>query len=233
MEYVNFSQDLRKYFGITSCTVTYCNCDFMAMLLGLGSENILISTSCSNLNKEFVIKITFPSDFGKCEIEAEITDIKDSVIKVFDCKILSRNKSDFFIEFRNYLDDLIEQKKRKEERILCNKRNLELLRLNQTFNLVYRYRIHKAVIKDISYSGLKILCNSVLFQIRDETFNFTVSFNDPEEKYFFVRCPVVRKNIITFDSLALAEIVFKLPENVKYRKRLDDFFNLNKKYRTR
>ena len=233
MEYVNFSEDLRKYFGITSCTLTYNDNDFIAMLLGLSNENISISTTCENLNKGLVIKITFPTNSGKCEIEAEVTDIKESSIKVFDCKIISRNKNDFFIEFQNYLNNLIEQKKRKEERILCNKKNIELLRLNQTFNLIYRYRSHKAFIKDISYSGLRILCNSILFQIADELFNFTLCFNDPEEKFFFVRCPVVRKSIITFEDQALAEIVFKLPENVRFRKRLDMFFNENKKTRSR
>ena len=88
------------------------------MLLSLSDDTISISTTCNDIANGIQIKITFPSDYGKCEIEAVVCEIKDSFIQVFECKIISRNKNDFFIEFQNYLNNLIIQKKRKEERIL-------------------------------------------------------------------------------------------------------------------
>lgn len=233
MEAVNFSEDLRKHFSITSCTLTKDDHDFIAMLIALSDDTISISTTCEELESGIQIKITFPTIYGKCEIEAEVMEIKDSYIKVFDCKITSKNKNDFFIEFQNYLNNLIIQKKRKEERILCNKKNIELLRLNQTFFLTYKYRNFKAVITDISYSGIRIRANPLLLQVVNEVFNFTLQFREPEEKFFFVRCPVVRKNQIVFEDKALAEIVFKLPENIKFRKRLDSYYNEIKKGRSR
>lgn len=229
MDTVNFTEELRKHFGITSCNITKEDHDFIAMLLALSDDTISISTTCNDIVNGMQIKITFPSDYGKCEIEAVVSEIKDSFIQVFECKIISTNKNDFFIEFQNYLNNLIIQKKRKEERILCNKKNIELLRLNQTFFITYKYRNFKAVIKDISYSGVRILASPLLLQIVNEVFNFTIQFKEPEEKFFFVRCPVVRKSELIFEGHSLSEIVFKLPENIKFRKRLDTYFNDLKK----
>ncbi|MBR3600710.1 MAG: hypothetical protein IKL49_00050 [Lachnospiraceae bacterium] len=124
--------------------------------------------------------------------------------------------------------NLINQKKRKEERILCTEKNLEKLRMDNLILLTYKYRTFKALIKDISYSGIKVLTNPLLLQTKDELFSFSIKFNNPEEKFFFVSCNTVRKQLYTFDNYNMAEIVFKLGENIKYRKRLDLYFNERK-----
>ena len=91
----------------------------------------------------------------------------------------------------------------------------------------------KAVVKDISYSGIKILTSPLLLQEKGELFSFTIKFENPEEKFLFLQCPVVRKNTFEFENTLFAEIVLKLPENIKYRKRLDCYFHAAKKQRSR
>ncbi|MBR6581995.1 MAG: hypothetical protein IKK80_00115, partial [Treponema sp.] len=189
---------------------------------------ILISCSFEGFKKGTEIKIVFPSLFGKCEINAIIENITFELFYILECKINSRENTEFFIEFENYVRNLINQKKRKEERILCTEKNLEKLRMDNLILLTYKYRTFKALIKDISYSGIKVLTNPLLLQTKDELFSFSIKFNNPEEKFFFVSCNTVRKQLYTFDNYNMAEIVFKLGENIKYRKRLDLYFNERK-----
>lgn len=233
MELVTLTTEIRKYFGITSCHITKDDKDFMAMLAALSDESLTVSCSYADFEKGQVILVVFPTLFGKCEIECEIKDIKEEVFITIEGKINSTNKNDFFVEFQNYMNNIMLQKKRKEERILCNKKTLELLNLNNLIFITYKMRKYKAVIKDISYSGLRVLVNPVFLDVKDDMFNFTVFFNNPEEKFFFIKCYIVRKMCFEFEGKAAAEIVFKLSENVKYRQRLDSYFNKRNKSRVR
>lgn len=234
MELVQFTAELRKYFGITSCHIIVDNVDFMAMLMALNDDNIVINTVCGNLKEGMNITIFFPTLFDeKVELDAQVNEVKDENMIVVACTIRKKNKNQFFIEFQDYLNLILSQKKRKEMRILCTKKNLELLHLNTVFFLTFHMRQIKAVVKDISYSGIKILTNPLLLQEKGELFSFTLKFENPEEKFLFLECPIVRKNTFEFENTLFAEIVFKLPENIKYRKRLDCYFNAEKKQRSR
>ena len=229
MEYITLTSEIRKYFGITSCHICFNNNDIMVMLQEMSDEGVIFACSFDGIKNNDEILIVFPSLFGKCEIKAEVISVNIQSFFIIECKILDRNKNEFFIEFENYIKNLINQKKRKEERILCNEKNLEKLRLNGILMLNYKYRSFRGVIKDVSYSGIKVLTNIAFLQSKDELFSFSLKFLNPEEKYFFVNCPVVRKQIFTFNNYDFAEIVFKLGENINYRKRLDAFFREEKK----
>ena len=144
---------------------------------------------------------------------------------VVEAKIISTNKNDFFIEFQNLINDILYQAKRKEQRILCTKKNLALLNLINFFFFNYNGKNYKGIIKDISFSGVKILTNVELLQNNDETkFKIKISFVNPEDSFFFV-CKICRKNLFTFEGHDFAEVVFKLPNNIKFRNRLQNYFN--------
>lgn len=224
MECISLTSDLRKYFGIISCHVVINEKDIMVMLEQLSDELVVFSCTFLSLCKGMEVLIIFPSLFGRCEVNAKISSIKTDVFFVIECNIINTNKNEFFIQFQNYVINLINQKKRKEERILCNEKNLKRLRLNNIIMLTYKYRNFRAVIKDISYSGIKILTSPLFLQTKDELFSFSIRFNEPEDKFFFVNCPIVRKQTFTFENFNFAEIVFKLGENINYRKRLDSYF---------
>lgn len=227
MELVTLTPDIRKYFGMSSAHITFENKDIMIMMQQMNDETVIFSCSFCNLESGQKIKIEFPSLYGKCEIEAVISEIKKELFYIIECAVKSHNKNDFFTEFYNYMMDLINQKKRKEERIFCNKKNLERLHLMGTFNLIYKYRNFKAVIKDISYSGVKVLTNPVFLQAKDmeEKFSFNLKFIEPEEKYMFINSRIIRKQSFEFEGYSFAEIVLSLDENINFRKRLDSFFH--------
>lgn len=229
MELVTLTTEIRKYFGITSCHITKDENDFMAMILSLSDDTVVLNCSYADFNKGEIILIIFPSLFGRCEIECEIKDIKEEVFIVLEGKIKSTNKNDFFIEFRNYMNNIMLQKKRKEERILCNKKTVELLNLQNYLFITYNMKKYKAIIKDLSYSGIRVVINPVFLEVKDNFFNLSISFLAPEEKFFFIKCYIVRKMRFDFEDKTAAEIVFKLSENVKYRKRLDSYFNKRNK----
>lgn len=233
MECITLTADIRKYFGITSAHVIIGDKDIMVMMDQMSDDSIVISATFGQFEKGMEITIIFPSLFGKCEINAVIENITFELFYILECKIKGRVNNEFFIEFENHIRNLINQKKRKEERILCNEKNLEKLRLDNLIFLTYKYRTFKALIKDISYSGIKVLTNPLLLQAKDELFSFSLKFNNPEEKFVFVSSHIVRKQLFTFENYNMAEMVFKLGENIKYRKRLDLYFNERKLFAKR
>lgn len=225
MEPNTLTSEIRERFGIKSCHMTIDENDFMIMLLKLSNENIEFSCSYENLKHGQLVLIIFPSKYGNVELEVQIDNFyNNDIMFIVEGTIKNRNKNDFFIEFNNFINNLIEQKKRKEERILCNKKNLEILNMINVFTFDYRFRQYKGVIKDISYSGIRVLTNPALLQENGELFSFKVIFKNPEESFFFVKCPIIRKQLFVFEEQKFAEIVFKIGDYIRFKERIDLYF---------
>lgn len=226
MELITLTTEIREYFGLKSSHITIDNNDFIVMLKQMSDESVIFT--CSNIDVKYgqIVILVFPSKYGKCEVEVEIDNFYDNdIMFVIEGKIRSHNENEFFIAFQNFMLDLINQKKRKEQRILCTKKNLEILHLINTFDLQFKYRQFRAVIKDISYSGLKILTNPLLLQENGDLFSFKIKFKDPAESYFFIKCHVIRKNLYTFEGQDFAEMVLELNDNIKFRNRIKEYFD--------
>ena len=146
-----------------------------------------------------------------------------------ECMITGINKNDFLINFSNFIYNILDNKKRKEERILCTKKNLERLHLINYIYLVYKNREFKGIIKDISYSGIKILISPLLLQSKDDLFTFKLNFYNPSASFLFVNTKIIRNELFTFQGYDFAQIVFKLDQNIKYIERLNEYFNEREK----
>lgn len=226
MELITLTTEIRQNLGIFSAHINFDNNDYMIMIKQLSDSFVVFSCPELKLNTKCKLKLFFQSNNGVVECELEVEYFYNSeVMFVVEAKIISTNKNDFFIEFQNLINDILYQAKRKEQRILCTKKNLALLNLINFFFFNYNGKNYKGIIKDISFSGVKILTNVELLQNTDETkFKIKISFVNPEESFFFV-CKICRKNLFTFEGHDFAEVVFKLPNNIKFRNRLQNYFN--------
>ena len=229
MELITLTTEIRQNLGIFSAHITFDNNDYMVILKQLSDNFVVFSCPELNLIPKCNLKLFFQSNNGVVECELEVEYFYNSeVMFVVEAKIISNNKNDFFVEFQNLINDINFQKKRKEERILCTKKNLALLNLINYFFFNYNGKNYKGIIKDISFSGVKILTNVELLKIVDNSdFKFKLTFNNPDESFYFVT-KICRKNLFTFEGHDFAEVVFKLPQNFKFRNRLQVFFD-NKK----
>lgn len=230
MEIITLTNEIKLMFGLKSAHATIEGKDYIIMIKQLSDELIVFTIPDIEVNYGQQIQIFFPSVYGKVEITITVDCFyENDLMYVIEGNIISGINCVFFEEFCKFILELINQKKRKEERILCNKKNLEKLKLINLINFDFRYRAMRGVIKDISYSGIKVLTNTVLLQDNGSLFTFKLMFKDPEQNFLFVNSHIVRKNLYTFENQSFAEVVFSLENNIKFCKRLDEYFNLNQK----
>ncbi len=235
MDYVTLTKEVRQRFGITSAHITYKNNDYMIMMKKLSDDMVLFLSPFLDFKFNEEISLFFSSNNGVVEIKVKIDCFYDSNdVLVVEGSFICISGEVFFTDFIAFINNLIEQKKRKEERILCTQKNLMRLNLINVFMFEFKYRLFKAIIKDISYSGIKVLTNPVLLQDNGSLFNLKISFKNPNETYLFVKSKIVRKNLYIFENTNFAEIVFSIEGNIKYKKRIDKYFeDMNKKTKKR
>lgn len=222
------STELRTYFGIKSVHFTFDNKDYMVMVKKISDEQIVFVISSIDINLSDHGKIFFPSIAGDVTEEIEITDIYDEPNNNIGivASFLS-NTNDFFIILKRYFDNLILETKRKEERILCNKKNIERLKMQDFFIFQFRKKNYKAIIKDISYSGIRFLTNPEILQADNDTFTFFLKFFNPDHKFLFTNCKIIRKEEFIYLNTRFCELVLSLSENLIYKDRLNNYFNAN------
>ncbi len=228
MELITLTADIRRMFGITSAIVNYQNKDYMIMLKQMSDNYIVFTMPEIEISYGEILLVKFPSNYGTVEIKISVNCFySNGSTFVIEADFIVYNESDFFMEFEKFIRLLLEEKKRKEERILCTKRNLELLNLKNIIELEFKYKKMKAVIKDLSYSGIKLLCNEKLLEDTSLLFNFKLFFFNPNEVILFFNCPIIRKSLFVFEEQKMTELVLKLPENIKYKKRIGEFLSNN------
>lgn len=228
MDYVTLTKEIRQHFGLTSAHITYDNNDYIIMLKKLSDNMILFSCPFIGVRYEDELKLTFNSEKGFVELNIKIECFYESNdVLVIEASFICISNNEFFIDFEAFLNNLLAQKKRKEERILCTQKNLQILNLINVFTFDFKYRQFKGIIKDVSYSALRVLCNPVLLQEKGSLFTFKLKFKNPEESYLFVNAKIIRKKPYSYENCSFAEVVFEIPQNLKFNERLDLFFNQN------
>lgn len=228
MDILTLTSEIKNLLGFDSAFITVDNKDLMIQIKQLNSKLIIFTCPFYDFKYGQTIKITIKTENDNFSFDCEMDNFYESeIILVCECKTKEEIKNEFFIALEKILDDFKTQTKRKEMRILCNKRNLEILHLNNILLFDFHYKSYRGVIKDISLSGLKVLTKTELLNENGELFNFKLFFSHPEEKFIFNSSYIVRKRLFSFENHDFAEIVFKLPENVRFIKRLSSFLEEN------
>lgn len=229
MELITLTSEITDLFGLYSAHITIEGNDYIIQIKQLNDSRIIFT--CPNIEFQYgqTMQLVFQTNQGKVKETIMIDCFYDNGIMLVVEAVLKTHEHCFFNFLREFLKHLLEQKKRKEQRILCTKHNLETLNLINTFMFEFKYRALKGVIKDISFSGINVLTSPILLQENGDLFNFKLKFINPTESFLFVKCPIIRKNLYTFENKDFAEVVFKLEENLKFRNRLDNYFSLQAK----
>lgn len=228
MELLTLTSEIRQMFEIKSAYININNTDVIVMLKELSDDKVCFTCPNLEIATKQCISLFFTSKFGKVECKVSIDCFYiDGIFFNVEGTITANNNNDFFIAFMNLILDLFNQKKRKEQRILCTKKNLKILGLINIIFFTYKNNTYKGVVKDISFSGMKILTNPLLLEEENEKFCFKLSFVQPVEKYMFWNVKTIRKNLFSYDGYDFAEIVFQLPDNIKFRNRINDFLLTN------
>lgn len=234
MDYVTLTKEIRQYFGLTSAHISFNNRDYMIMLKKLSTNMILFSCPFIPVKYEDELKLYINSNEGLIELTIKIECFYESNdLLVIEASFICCSNIEFFTFFESFLKNLLDQKKRKEERILCTQKNLQLLNFKNVFYFDFKYRQFKGIVKDISYSGLRVLCNTILLQDNGSIFTFKLKFFNPEESFLFVNAKIIRKQLYSFEGHDFAEIVFEIPENIKFKARLDNYFNIKNNFAKR
>ena len=230
MDCISLTFDIKEYFGVKTAHIAYEGNDYIVMLKNL-SDSLVVFT-CPDIPLKFgqKFKLFFPSKFDKVSLDVEIDNFYfNDIMFVVEGSILNWSNKVFLDEFIKFILELINQKKRKENRILCTQANLALLKMKNTISFDFRFRSFKGIIKDISYSAIRILTDPILLEEKGDLFSFKLYFTEPEEKFIFINCPVIRKEEYVFENTKFAQIVFAIENNIKYSNRLSVFFDDAKK----
>lgn len=230
MDYLTLSSDVRYYFGIQAAHILLNDNDIMVMLRQINEKSIIFDCPEIDININDCYLVKFNSNFGQIELNINITSFySNEYIFTCEAQITGINRNDFLIALNNFLLRLIEEKKRKEERILCNQKNLKKLHLINHFFIQQNNNKYNCIIKDISLSGIKVFTNIELLNCKDIKSNITLNFIEPNEKIHFENCEILRKSEYIFNDFKLCEMVFKIEPCLEYTSRINYFFQDNQK----
>ncbi len=225
-DYLTLSSDVRMFFGIQAAHIIINGNDIMIMLRQINDEAVIFDCPEIDIKLNEPVLIKFNSKYGPIEIDLKIMNFcSNEFMFSIEGKITGINQEEFLIALKEFLKKLIQEKKRKEERILCNQANLAKLNLINNFEITFHSRIFKCIIKDISLSGLKFFTGCELLHHKGEKFNIKLKFKNPEHTFFFTDCEILRKDEYVFNGMQLCEAVLKLEPNIKFASRINMFFN--------
>lgn len=226
MELITITYDIREHFEIKGSHITYDNKDYMAIIKQLSLDTVIICLPFIDLSygSNFILQFNSVCGIVKINIVCDVFYENEGML-ICECSILDGIEHNFFVLFKQFIEEILAQKKRKEQRILCSQKNLELLKLNNVISFDFRYRKLKGVIKDISYSGLRVLANPILLEENGELFSFRLSFTDPVENFVFINCPIRRKELFVFQGTEFASVVFKINGSIKFKERISNYLN--------
>lgn len=236
MELVTLTTEIKEFLELRSSHIFLNNQDFIVMPKQINNECIILAIPNINVNYGTKFDLFFRSKAGDVILNLIVDifypDDSDNMI-IVECSILNSNNSNFFNLLDELISRLIAQKKRKEERILCCKKNLEILNLHNIIYFDYNYRKVKGIIKDISYTGLRVLCDPIVLNENGNLFSFKLKFTNPDESFLFVNSPIRRKELFEYQNTKFASIVFKLNSSIKFKERIDHFLNNNNSYNSK
>ena len=148
MELITITYDIREHFEIKGSHITYDNKDYMAIIKQLSLDTVIICLPFIDLSYGSNFILQFNSVYGIVKINI-VCDVfyENEGMLICECSRLDGIDHNFFILFKQFIEEILAQKKRKEQRILCSQKNLELLKLNNVISFDFRYRKLKGVIK--------------------------------------------------------------------------------------
>lgn len=233
MNYLTLASNVRNYFGIYASHLQFQQKEIFILLQHINEKSVIFACPKINIRINNQSKISFNSVYGNIEMTIKISSISnEQYMFIIEATITGINKEDFLIALNNFLFDVINKHKRREERIICTKENLRKLNLINTFLLSFKGKKYKCFIQDISASSLRCITSIDLLQHINERFSIIIRFSDPDAAFTFKDCFVVRKNELVINDIPLAEIVLclnNINKQVNFNFRLDYYFEKNLK----
>jgi len=105
-------------------------------------------------------------------------------VNMFTVQFSNRPPDDFIEIIGRVLDANVNSKKRKEERIPLTPDNMRRLNILSTESAVFIERVpRRCILRDLSFSGSKIVMLGVSKFLLDKEASIRVDFNDPREVY--------------------------------------------------
>ena len=148
-------------------------------------------------------------------------------VNMFTIQFTNRPPDDFIETIGRILDANVNSTKRKEVRIQLNADNVRRLNIASTETSVYIEKIpRKCILRDLSYSGSKIIMLGVAKFLVDKSAALRIDFNDPRESFIiqgkFVRVENVEGKK---EMVALGMIFDEASVPMGYKIRLNDMLS--------
>jgi len=145
-------------------------------------------------------------------------------INMFTIQFPNRPPDDFIEIIGRVLDATINSAKRKEERILLNPDNMRKLNISSTESAVFIERVpRRCILRDISFSGSKIIMLGVAKFLLEKEVALKVEFNEPKDA-FLIKGKFIRAENVEGKKEMVA-LGLKFDENsvpMGYKMRLND-----------
>lgn len=224
-EMITLTTDVKKDIGLTSARIRKNEHDYMVIPKKCSDEKcILTCPKNMDINYYDTMTLSLTIDENIENIQIEIENFSENAgFNVTECTLLSRLPEKMLDILRKWEKINSETDLRKEDRILCTEENVEEIGIIPLISIQFRECEYTAYIKDLSFSACRIITTTRIMEENGEIFTIRLKFRNPEMACIF-QSKVIRKEEYVIDGKKLAQIVFFLDENTKYKKRLSCFY---------
>jgi hypothetical protein len=148
-------------------------------------------------------------------------------VALFSVQFTKRPPDDLIEIMGRLLDANFNSTKRKNERIVLNIENIRRLNLLSGEAAVFMQGVpRRCIVRDISFSGARIVMMGVLKFLMDKEASIRLDFNEPRQSYLIRGIFAKAESVESRKDLLVLDLVFEeggIP--MGYRIRLSDYFN--------
>lgn len=224
---ISLTEQIKRKFGLSSARICFKEKDLLVILNSISLTKCIFLCSEAVLNFNETYSLAFLTKNGEVSSSIQLVSYtKQNEFFLIEATFREKPVHSFFKELDAFIDSLKIVHERKETRIICSKENLRKLRLEPKVPVEFKGFNFFGYVKDVSFSGIRILTHKTILEENNEIFKLKIVFSDPSKILFFITT-VERKELVVYEDVEFAEIVFKIPtSDIVYQDRLSDFLKM-------